>query len=351
MRRRDTEATEDGGWDGSIYQSKVEQVARLQELLVDVEHTEEIRYRDPRHLPAHIFRLRRAYVSDLWERSGLPEHGPEAFVLALSPEQRTAWLEVMIDGEGNLQSNGEVADAEGRAFVRISQADGPLQDAIAVAVYLSGWRPSYNRLRRCEDHHAPAGHVNLCRPHVAPSMFEEPRVRADADVWCVTTKFGTWTARQGGLVFLTGNTIGPTFEAYKLPGRGNIRNPVDNAAAAIEYMFDRYGHIVGPGPGGYAFGGRMPDWGGSFARGGRARYRRPTMIQVGDGTSPETVEVTPDAGRGRRSGGLVINFHKGSIMVNGTSERAAQSFVDQVMTRIAAAVEKMGLEEEAGLAR
>lgn len=58
-------------------------------------------------------------------------------------------------------------------------------------------------------------------------------------------------------------TIDSTFNAYKLPGHGNIWDPIDNAIAAIRYMFAAYGHIVGPSSTGYAEGGVIP-----FANGG-----------------------------------------------------------------------------------
>ena len=50
-------------------------------------------------------------------------------------------------------------------------------------------------------------------------------------------------------------TIPETFNAYKMKGHGDILNPVDNAIAAINYMFARYGHIVGPSSSGYMRGG------------------------------------------------------------------------------------------------
>ncbi|MDL5155078.1 transglycosylase SLT domain-containing protein [Actinomycetospora termitidis] len=38
-------------------------------------------------------------------------------------------------------------------------------------------------------------------------------------------------------------TIGPTFEANKLPGHGNITDPVDNIIAAVRYAIKRYGSV------------------------------------------------------------------------------------------------------------
>jgi hypothetical protein len=63
----------------------------------------------------------------------------------------------------------------------------------------------------------------------------------------------TWdtNAQQGhpSIGFL--QTIQSTFDSFAVPGHHDIRNAVDNTAAAAIYMVHRYGHLVGPGQGGY----------------------------------------------------------------------------------------------------
>lgn len=49
--------------------------------------------------------------------------------------------------------------------------------------------------------------------------------------------------------------IDPTFEAYKVPGHDDIWNPVDNVAAAANYIADRYGDPYHLPAGGYSGGG------------------------------------------------------------------------------------------------
>jgi hypothetical protein len=210
---KDVTRGEPAGWDGSVFQSKPAQVMKLQALLATVEHSESLRQRGGNTMPAHVFRLRREYVTDLMKRSRLAETGPEAFVLALSPDQRAAWLDSMTDAEGHRQpvpSAGRRRGAGGE-FVRIAQVDGPLQDAIKLAIYLEGYRPTYARLARYAGHHRPAGNVGMARPHVAPGLFSPHQALERQPVWCVTTELGTWTARgEHGLPFLTGNS---TFRA------------------------------------------------------------------------------------------------------------------------------------------
>jgi TP901 family phage tail tape measure protein len=74
-------------------------------------------------------------------------------------------------------------------------------------------------------------------------------------------------------------TIDSTFNAYKMKGHGNIWNPVDNAIAAIRYMFARYGHIVSTGEG-YAEGGAVGEGIQRLAAGGSPKLGNPSKIRL-----------------------------------------------------------------------
>ena len=60
----------------------------------------------------------------------------------------------------------------------------------------------------------------------------------------------------GNLARGIAQVIPPTFNTYKVPGHGDIDNPVDNIAASAKYQIARYGHLVGHS--GYARGGEIP---------------------------------------------------------------------------------------------
>jgi len=52
-------------------------------------------------------------------------------------------------------------------------------------------------------------------------------------------------------------TIGPTFNAYKLPGMGDVWNPLHNIIAGLRYIKSRYGSIFNLPAGGYDNGGYL----------------------------------------------------------------------------------------------
>lgn len=239
------------GYGARIWQSKPEMLSKLRELLGENSLSESVRQRQDHHLPSHCFGLSSSYVTDLLDRSRLFDDGPEVFVLRLSSELRSAWLDSMIDAEGHRQAPKRSDWSE---YVCIAQVDGPLQEAIKIAVYLEGYRPTPTHTNAEKLGHKPSKLIGMAGPHVAPGMFHTPQVLPNQDVWCVKTGLETWTARQHGFVFLTGNTIRPTFDAHKLPqsaydragvraDANNMTDPVANLVTACHYAWKRYGSI------------------------------------------------------------------------------------------------------------
>jgi hypothetical protein len=159
----------------------------------------------------HVWRLSAAYARDLLARAGHPKRDAVAQVLAMSPEQRGAWLEAMICAEGSR--------SEGRT--RLYQDDGPVADAIEMAIYLSGRRPSRTKDKRGEG---KTWAIRSVSPNIGgPGRRSFTEDAGRQDVWCVTTQNGSWTAEQDGQVFLSSNSgwnrfaENPQSGAYGIP--------------------------------------------------------------------------------------------------------------------------------------
>lgn len=200
--RHDTIGAHSGSYDGAIYQSKPLLVAKISRLLADIPHGLSMRERGGNTLPAYTFRLRRSYVTALVERSGIETVGPEKLVISMSSGQRSAWLDSIIDAEGHYL---KAEKDEWSDYVRIAQTNGPLQEAIKLAAYLEGYRPTYSSNSAERNGFKPAGTIGLAKPYVAPSTFQEPMPLGVQPVWAPETELGTWTAGLDGQVFLVGS--------------------------------------------------------------------------------------------------------------------------------------------------
>ena len=141
--------------------------------------------------------LTAAYSRDLTARAGHPRHDAVGMVLAMSTEQRDAWLEAMLLAEGGW-SDGKIV---------YFQNAGEVADAIELAVYLSGNRPARSERSR---QNRVAVQITETAPHVGgPSRRATLSSAPAREVWCPTTELGSWTARSGGAgIFLTGNSGG-----------------------------------------------------------------------------------------------------------------------------------------------
>lgn len=222
---------------GHLYQSKPHMIpvieALLDEAVGDYGHTE----REPRGkatLPAHTWRLRASDVRSLVARARL-EDGLERFVTRLSMEQRTAFLTAVKQAEGTPVMYGGVE------LWRIPQLDGPKQDAFIMAAYLDGHKPLVNSVdtSRSEFTARPLSQVMLASPTVGVQSLTFETDPDLYDVWCVETELGTWTARDLGQVFLTGNSIhGPvdrTIEGQTKWGLNYIKNRYGSPTRAMAF--------------------------------------------------------------------------------------------------------------------
>jgi hypothetical protein len=233
-----------------IYQCKPAMVLKLKELLTDIPHSigiNEYTTKTGEPIgPTHCFKFKTAYSTDLLKRVGNPKKNAVEQVLAMSAEQRAAWLEAIIDAEG----------CKNRNLTRISQNLGAVHDAIALAVYLSGFRPGiciYNKNRIGRIKYNPNAWISMRDPIIGGGNLRSTSA-GKGGVFCVTTDLGSWTAMQDDCIFLTGNsnarrgtpsfglgqTIPSTFTSNAFPGRKNKSDPIAQILAMVNYANRRY---------------------------------------------------------------------------------------------------------------
>lgn len=234
---------------------------------------------------------------------------------------------------------GAAAD-QGNALVaagmthRINRLIGQRGGAGGAAGGLNGW---LTRALRLTHHYSPEN-LRLLRGRAMQESGGNPRA---VNNWDSNAAAGR---PSKGLL----QTIPETFSAYALPGHHNIFNPVDNAAAAIRYMFADYGHIVGPGSGGYTRGGRSrAGFAGWFRDGFRGRVSGPTLMGVGE-AGAEDVQITPTprrrrggAAHGRRGHTLHVEVKMGGVTMHGSHDvqRTGKHIGERVAVEITKALE------------
>ena len=148
----------------------------------------------------------------------------EQFILKLSSEQRTTFLNTAMQAEGTKNI--------------FYQNPGPVLDAIKLTAYLEGflvrqhdaykwnkWSKKY-----CQG-------LVLSKPKVTGQELSKNHI-SEEPVWCVTTELGTMTVKQGNLVVLTGNSIVYGKSADNLAKETGLS--VDQVNAIFGAIFSRY---------------------------------------------------------------------------------------------------------------
>ncbi|MFI1767526.1 phage tail tape measure protein [Streptomyces sp. NPDC020800] len=286
------------------------------------------------------WRLSAPYARDLTERAGNPKTDCVRQVLAMSTEQRAAWLDAIIRAEGNVTRKGNRA-----SVTQITQKAGPLADAIVLAVYLSGRRPSVYVSKRTGGRHGmvPVWTITVCAPRTGErretvggkDCWTETSLGVQ-NVWCVTTELGTWTARQGDDVFLTGNSL----PASKMASAGGDwkTNPATQIKWGLSYIASRYGNPLNAYS---AWLSRSPHWYAKGTRGGAA----PGLAWVGE-KGPELVAFKggedvlshPDSMNFARANGIRLpGYASGTIQNAGDRVRRDRQKVEDAKDAVAAA--------------
>lgn len=138
------------------------------------------------------YRLAPDYVRALWDKAGLHERTLESLVTELSVEARSAFIEACWLAEGSQRREREMFQNRGDTF-----------DAMRMALFLEG---SFVSTRPHGDRDCWAMYGRA--PFVSGShgRFTKTTPTGRQRVWCVKTPLESWVAKQGDMVFLTGNT-------------------------------------------------------------------------------------------------------------------------------------------------
>jgi hypothetical protein len=182
----------------TLSQSKDAGISEIRTLLAGVPHKEKGRPGHHSEREIREWHFPAPYARDLLQRAAYFSGSPSQMILAMSPPQREVWLRGMWGADGHRT----------RPTIIISQNDGEVQDAVALCMYLLGYRPRY-----CDPGRSgfgstkPRRRVSATKPRmtVRDDQFSVTSSRR-AEVWCPTTGLGSWTARQGEHIFLTGNS-------------------------------------------------------------------------------------------------------------------------------------------------
>lgn len=141
------------------------------------------------------WRLSAPYARDLTARAGNPKTEGLDMVLRMSSAQRKAWLNAIFLAEGH----------EGHGSRSIAQDEGPILEAIKVAIYLDGYRPSVYRRKEADRKDVRVGFIKPTLMVRNPGFFYEDA--GEQEAWCVTTELGSFTAEQDGHIHLTGGPL------------------------------------------------------------------------------------------------------------------------------------------------
>ena len=162
-----------------------------------------------------IFHIKAQPVRDAWEVAGLEpdKENWQQFVMSLSLDARKAFLGAVWGADG--YANGSCRE--------FTQNIGPLFEAFLLAGFLDGYRCTV----RVHDSRPNLVNGRWAIPsttHMVVGLASNPFVGGAqatilpttvAPVWCPTTTLGSWVARQGNTITITGNCVKSGHRQFK----------------------------------------------------------------------------------------------------------------------------------------
>jgi hypothetical protein len=170
----------------------------------------------------------------LWKRLKLETTPLETWLLGLSQEAISAFLDACWLADGTLNHGGSGAHQRVFACIR----EDPFYEVLCLATWLTGHRAG----RRCNG-------VSECAATISARSINLGQA-AVQDVWCVRTQLGSWTMRGREGIVLTGNSLlmgGSQYIVIAKKGTDNLpaqQGEVDNLVDQVRHA-SRSGVLVG----------------------------------------------------------------------------------------------------------
>ncbi len=183
-----------------IYQTKVDQVYVLDQLLSSVPHTRWVN----NNTGQVVWTINPDYARDLLKRAGITDKktfSPWELALGMSMAARQKMIDALDAADGKNKKEKYVAI--------VQAADSPVAELCIALGYLTG-KFSRNTTYQPDGKNWQRNDIKVIWHQKATMGGQRTSLDyvSTGTVWCVTTDLGTWTMRQSdGVPVLTGNTV------------------------------------------------------------------------------------------------------------------------------------------------
>lgn len=147
--------------------------------------------------PQHMWFIPRELGGRLLQKAGYVDRSSlPRIVTRLSADARAAMFKAMMAGDG----------CQGGVCSTFSNTDPHVIEALEILCALEGVATGYTRPKKNDPRYKQCYDKTIKTGRLAYGQHIQTEAVGRTDVWCPTTKYGTWVMRQNGRVMITGNT-------------------------------------------------------------------------------------------------------------------------------------------------